>query len=232
MAFVTALTLTGLPSVAADKKANLLNNPSFEEEVPVNIPKLYQRFLDAGIQLPSDGIMPVGVYLNFADNWEANGSGKQVEYVKGKPGEEVHTGSRAFHVVAKANLNGFVVGGSPELTRQGEYAPNAWIEVSDSPDPNNPSLVQKKTHRFEFYAKGRGTVDVRTYAYTKKKQAIPPQEYQLTHEPKTGFKILEPDDWQKFEGTLQLDGPDVAFVYFAMRVNGDVYVDDVALYTE
>lgn len=211
-----------------DPQSNLLNNPGFEETMEVDMTKVYPMSEDYGIRLPkgNPALMPANTWLNFGEGWATHSSGKEFEYLQGTPGKETHTGHRAIKIISPGSHSGIVVG---EVTPQ--HSVKGSIPVLREAGPGDDGVQFDKAHKFVFYAKGAGSVMVTTYCYDIGRTGIYNKPGLREVKPEN-IPVMNEDEWQKYEGTVKIVNPDVHYIYFVLRVQGEIWLDDVALYAK
>jgi hypothetical protein len=217
-AVVLLAMLASAPLFAAEKP-NLISNGGFEESVTVDITKdnpQYKVLLDRGVSLPvgEQALMPASVYVNPADGWQT--AKHRFEYVEGTPGDAVHSGTRAVRIESTGGFSAIAVG--------------KIISVVEGVGLEDNAIQVGKPYRFSLYAKGSGTIAVNGYLYDAKRANIYDYSRCLKVEPPR-LDSSRSDEWQKLEGTIQVNCPDVQSILLVIAVQGNVTLDDVALHT-
>lgn len=209
---------------------NLLQNSGFEVDEYVDIEMKYPRLVEQGIELLSgdQGLMPEGVTLDESDLWgwpADNGNG--FEYIEGKPGEEVHTGGHAIKIISQNGYSPIII--ASHLSARG------FIPVSESTKHNDQSIHRNVPYKFSYYAKGIGKVMVISYCYDEELKGIysPPTDPDqiITVEPVIA-QVSDIERWEKFEGTIKVLSSRVNLISFVIKVEGEVWLDDVVLLSQ
>jgi hypothetical protein len=201
----------------AQEKPNLIANGGFEDSVTVAITKeneQYKPLLERGVALPTGekALMPAMVYVNPADGWL--GAGHRFEYVTGEPGAAVYTGRRAVRIE------------SPHM--QSAIAIGKHISLVEGISLDDRALPVGKPHRFSLYARGKGTVFLRGYMYDAKMDNFYEYARCMKVAPEQ-FPLADEEKWQKLEGTLQVNCPEVNRLLVVLAVHGQATLDDVGL---
>jgi len=203
----------------AQEKANLISNGGFEESVTVGITKdnhQYKVLLERGVSLPvgEQALMPESVYVNPADGWQT--AKHRFEYVEGSPGDAVHSGTRAVRIESPAAFSAIAVGKN--------------ISVVEGVGLDDRALQVGRPHTFSLYARGKGAVVVRCYMYDARSVNFYDYARCMKVLP-VQFALADEENWQRCEGTIQINCPEVQSILLVIAVQGNVTLDDVALHT-
>jgi len=201
-----AVTMSSMAEDGASR--NVLENPGFEDVAITDVDNTYGELLERGVEMSAGSSvpMPAGWRLNDRDGWY-KGKACVFRYVEGEPGKEVFKGHRAVYLAS-----------SLRATISGKQ-----VKVTDSPRPDEPTVQLQKANHFSFYAKGSGQISAGGYTFGDKD----PAKYDdRTVTPET-FKLTE--EWQKYEGTIELTYDGIGAFVFVLVVKGEATVDEVEL---
>ncbi|MFA6175487.1 MAG: hypothetical protein WC765_02785 [Phycisphaerae bacterium] len=206
---IFAIGASSISSMAEDAiSRNVLKNPGFEDVEMQDVDTTYAELLERGVEMSAGSSvpMPAGWRLNDRDGWY-KGKACVFRYVEGEPGKEVFKGHRAVYLAS-----------SLRATISGKQ-----VKVTDSPRPDEPTVQLQKANHFSFYAKGSGQISAGGYTFGDKD----PAKYDdRTVTPET-FKLTE--EWQKYEGTIELTYEGIGAFVFVLVVKGEATVDEVEL---
>jgi hypothetical protein len=206
------LTGTDSTAAAAPSTVNAVANGDFE--VVHNVDKAndgyYKALISRGVTFPADPLLlPDQWYMNAGDGWD--GGNGFAELITGTPGEEVYSGKYALHI-NMPKWSACYTDGLPVM-REG-----AGMDMREG--------ILGIPIRFSFYAKGNGAIRVYSYPYTTISTIL----YGTFDVTPTVFTVT--GQWQKYEGTLTFNSPNVVRCSMVVSFSGDVTVDQFIVHAQ